>query len=206
MTTTLIIARHGNTFAADQTPTRVGARTDLPLVEKGVAQGAALGRYLKEHALLPDRVYASRLERTQQTAQAALQAAQLQRDIHILPMLDEIDYGPDENKPEAAVIARIGAQAVKDWDDHATPPDGWAVDPQAITQSWIDFANDVKGSDQTILLVTSNGTARFAPYITGDFDEFKAHYPIKLATGALGVFTDRGRGWQVEGWNIRPKG
>ena len=40
--TTLIIARHGNTFDKGDIPTRVGARTDLPLVEKGRAQAKAL--------------------------------------------------------------------------------------------------------------------------------------------------------------------
>ena len=29
-----MIVRHGNTFRAGETPTRVGARTDLPLVEE----------------------------------------------------------------------------------------------------------------------------------------------------------------------------
>ena len=29
-----MIVRHGNTFRAGETPTRVGARTDLPLVER----------------------------------------------------------------------------------------------------------------------------------------------------------------------------
>ena len=33
MVTRIIIARHGNTFTKDQTPLRVGAGTDLPLVE-----------------------------------------------------------------------------------------------------------------------------------------------------------------------------
>ena len=34
MVTRILIARHGNTFTKDQTPTRVGRHTDLPLVEK----------------------------------------------------------------------------------------------------------------------------------------------------------------------------
>ena len=44
-----MIVRHGNTFRAGETPTRVGARTDLPLVEEERARSA--GRYL--HDLLP---------------------------------------------------------------------------------------------------------------------------------------------------------
>lgn len=205
MTTTLIIARHGNTFTADQAPTRVGARTDLPLVNKGITQGHAIGRYLKENAMVPDKVYVSTLLRTQQTAQAVLEVLPTDPPVEVLPMLDEIDYGPDENKPEADVIARIGRQALTDWDEHAIVPEGWLADPEGITQNWLNFAKNLQNTDQTILVVTSNGTARFAPYITGNFEAFKARYSIKLATGALGVLIyDEGQAWQVEGWNMRP--
>ena len=48
---TLIIARHGNTFRPGETPTRVGARTDLPLVEEERARG--IGLYLKKLGLIP---------------------------------------------------------------------------------------------------------------------------------------------------------
>jgi 2,3-bisphosphoglycerate-dependent phosphoglycerate mutase len=41
-----VIVRHGNTFRAGETPTRVGARTDLPLVEEERARSA--GRYLRD--------------------------------------------------------------------------------------------------------------------------------------------------------------
>ena len=51
---TLVIARHGNTFESGETPRRVGARTDLPLTEKGRQQAQAIGHYLKEHDLIPD--------------------------------------------------------------------------------------------------------------------------------------------------------
>ena len=54
---TLIIARHGNTFGPGDTPTRVGARTDLPLVESGKAQAKALGLHFLENGLVPDVVY-----------------------------------------------------------------------------------------------------------------------------------------------------
>ena len=39
---TLIIARHGNTFRPGETPTRVGSRTDLPLVEEECCRAAFL--------------------------------------------------------------------------------------------------------------------------------------------------------------------
>ena len=48
----LVIVRHGNTFRAGETPTRVGARTDLPLVEEERARSA--GRYLREKGIVID--------------------------------------------------------------------------------------------------------------------------------------------------------
>lgn len=60
MTTRLIIARHGNTFTKDQTPTRVGGRTDLPLVES--ERGRNIGKYLKLKDMLPDVVFAAPAE------------------------------------------------------------------------------------------------------------------------------------------------
>ena len=66
--TTLIIARHGNTFGPNDTPTRVGAQTDLPLVESGQEQAKKLGTYLKENNLTPEITYCSELKRTIETA------------------------------------------------------------------------------------------------------------------------------------------
>lgn len=204
MTTTLIIARHGNTFTADQTPTRVGARTDLPLVPKGLAQGRALGLALLARDLIPDEVFVSRLQRTQQTAHEALAAMKIERPLQQAPMLDEIDYGPDENKPEAEVIARLGAQALLDWDQNAAPPAGWLVDPAAIIRNWQDFAARYAGQEKTVLAVTSNGTARFAPHVTGDFAGAAQRFTLKLSTGAFGVLRWQGERWHVADWNIRP--
>jgi len=71
--TTLIIARHGNTFNVSETPTRVGARTDLPLVESGKEQARKMGAWLKAQNLYPEIVYSSELKRTQETAQIAIE-------------------------------------------------------------------------------------------------------------------------------------
>ncbi len=204
--TRLIIARHGNTFGSEDTPTRVGKHTDFPLVEKGLEQGAAIGRYLKEHQLIPDVVYASNLQRTQQTAKAAIKASGVSNPIYTLAMFDEIDYGPDENKTEAEVIARIGAQAIKDWDEKAIVPEGWQVNPDEIIHNWRLFADQISAHDdnETVLVVTSNGIARFAPYLTGDFEGFRAQHNIKLSTGAMGLLTHENGRWIVQDWNIKP--
>ncbi len=202
----LIIARHGNTFGPDDVPTRVGGRTDLPLVEKGRAQAAAIGKYLSKNKLIPDAIYSSHLQRTYETARIASEYINAPPSIKQTDIFNEIDYGPDENKTEDAVIARIGAQAIKDWDDEGIVPAGWVSDPQELIGNWHGFADQITATDgaRTILVVTSNGIARFAPYITGNFEAFKARHNIKLATGALGILIHENDKWRVEDWNIKP--
>ncbi|MCB1531668.1 MAG: histidine phosphatase family protein [Alphaproteobacteria bacterium] len=204
--TTLIIARHGNTFGPDDTPTRVGARTDLPLVESGQEQARKIGQYLSKNRLIPDVVYTSHLSRTIETARIAIKESGVSNPTYPLDIFNEVDYGPDENKPEDEVIARIGAQAIKDWDENAVVPDGWIVHPEAIIESWHKFADQIRAHDdnETILVVTSNGIARFAPHITGDFESFAANHTIKLSTGALAIFEYKDGAWVVREWGIKP--
>ena len=203
--TRLIIARHGNTFGPDDIPTRVGKHTDLPLVESGREQARRIGAYLQAERLIPDVVYASNLQRTQETARIAIKESGVSNPVFTLDMFDEIDYGPDEDKVEADVIARIGADAIAAWDESAVVPEGWGVDPDQIIRNWQDFGEQIRAHDdnETVLVVTSNGVARFAPYLMGDFDGFRGEYEIKLATGALGVFVFENGGWVVKEWGLK---
>lgn len=204
--TTLIIARHGNTFGPDDTVTYVGGRTDLPLVEKGIEQARAIGRYLKDNRLIPDVVYSSKLQRAKETAKIAIKESGFTNPVFELDIFNEIDYGPDENKTKDAVIARIGKQALKDWDDNNTVPQGWLAHPDQIIKNWQDFADQIRAHDdnETVLVVTSNGIARFAPHITGDFEGFRAAHSPKLATGAVAILKYENNGWVVKNWNIQP--
>lgn len=201
--TKLLIARHGHTFEASDTPTRVGTRTDLTLVEEGRAQARRLGAYLKENDLIPDLILTSQLKRTREMAEIIKAEIGLPIETHPLAIFNEVDYGPDENKTEAEVKARIGEDAIKQWDENATVPDGWLIDPDQIILNWQNFANGLEVGGTT-LVITSNGIARFAPHITGEFETFRAHHNLKIATGALCVLERNETKWAVKGWNIRP--
>jgi 2,3-bisphosphoglycerate-dependent phosphoglycerate mutase len=161
---------------------------------------------LSQNRMIPDVVYCSNLQRTQETARIAVKSSGVTNPVYPLDIFNEIDYGPDENQTEETVIARIGAQAITDWDEHAKVPDGWAVDPAEVTQNWVDFAEQIAAHDdeETVLVVTSNGIARFAPHITGDFEGFRAKHSLKLSTGALGILSHNGEKWDILDWNIRP--
>lgn len=207
MTTQLLIARHGNTFGTGDIVRRVGT-TDLPLVDSGLMQGRMLGVYLKQNKLIPNIIFTSQLKRTIQTAEQALITLQMQVPIEPLSIFNEIDYGPDENQPETEVIARLGAAALIAWETNATVPSGWKVDPQAIIQQWHDFSTRLMRdyAEKTILVITSNGIARFAPYLTGNFPAFSAQYGIKISTGALCIFEKSPLSdiWNCRQWNVKP--
>jgi len=207
MTTRIIIARHGNTFTKDQTPLRVGARTDLPLVE--TERGINIGKYLKMRAFCPKAVFSAPLQRTMETARLAI--ATLDKDIPLIKdeRFTEIDYGPDEAKTEDEVIARIGQKALDDWNSMAIVPNGWHVSVEGIIKAWQDFADEVeeKYHNQTVLVVSSNGIIRFAPYLTGDFDKFAAEFNIKVGTGGVCIMEkdDNDKYWKVRAWGVKPK-
>jgi len=122
------------------------------------------------------------------------------------PLFNEIDYGVDENKPEAEVVDRVGAEALKAWDENAIVPKGWQVDVPKIIQGWLDFgASCVQNhGGKKILVITSNGIARFAPHLTGAFEAFRRDHKLKISTGALAILTHENGVWKIEGWNIKP--
>ncbi len=207
MTTRLLIARHGNTFGPGDVVKRVGT-TDLSLVDSGLLQGHRLGAYLKQNNLIPNIIFTSKLKRAIQTAEQAQNAMQTHLPIESLSIFNEIDYGPDENQPEENVIARVGAEALKAWETNAKVPNGWKVDPTEIIKNWQDFSGrliqDFAG--KTILVVTSNGIARFSPYLTGDFASFTKQHGIKISTGALCIFEKNtsSEEWDCLQWNVKP--
>ena len=201
---TVYIVRHGNTFDKGDTVTRVGARTNLPLSSSGKAQASALGRYFAMQSLHFGAAFSSPLLRTMQTAEAIVDAQSRALPIQHLDFLREVDYGPDENKPEADVIARIGQRAIDLWDSDAVVPDGWQVDTHAIMRAWRDIFDQLAVADhaQPTLIVTSNGIARFALKLAETSD---VTHQLKLKTGAFGVMElSHGASPVIRDWNRRP--
>ena len=107
--TTLIVARHGNTFEKGDTILRVGARTDLPLTAEGRAQGRRLGEKLSELGFRPSAFYSAPLRRTLETASEIALAQGINAKPIVEEFLTELDYGEDDGRPEAEVARRLGA-------------------------------------------------------------------------------------------------
>lgn len=181
MVRTLIILRHANTFDPGDTVTRVGARTDLPLSSSGRVQADSLARSFAGGPAF-DRILAGPLRRTLETADTIAGAGA----VTVSEALREIDYGPDENRPEADVIARIGADALRAWEEAAIAPAGWRVDPDGRTRMWRELFDEIAAmpDGSRVLAVTSNGVARFA---LSAADQVPSGTPLKLRTAAWGT-------------------
>ncbi|MGB3795574.1 MAG: histidine phosphatase family protein, partial [Alteraurantiacibacter sp.] len=183
----LVIVRHGNTFEAGVQPLRIGARTDLPLTRSGVEQARALGRHFAEQGWQFERVLTSPLRRTRQTADEVLGSQDAPPIVQMADFLREVDHGPDENKPESSIIARIGKSALDAWDRDAKVPPGWIVEPDARLSQWRKLLDGMGHLDGPTLLVTSNGAARFAILADAHLRTSAADLPsLKLPTGGYG--------------------
>jgi probable phosphoglycerate mutase len=220
----LIIARHGNTFRPGETPTRVGGRTDLPLVEERRARAA--GRYLLSRGIRPDRVHAAPLARTMQTAALIVEEGGWGLPVVADPRFTEIDHGPDENKTEEEVKRRLGeavaraagepllppverllalgAGCLAAWDARGEVPPGWRVDVEGVTRAWKTLAGEIPPGG-SLLLCTSNGVIRFAPcLLAGGYETFGREHALKVATGSLSFFRRGATGWHLVAWNVQP--
>ena len=191
----LFIIRHGNTFVSSAEACRIGSRTDIPLVDSGHAQAERLGTWFAQQSHPIHHLLSSPLLRARQTA-TAIAAATGHRPDGMRDWLGEIDHGPDEGRPEADVLARIGAQALANWEERGIAPDGWIVDAETRMAAWrAFFAQAGEGAD---LLVTSNGAARFALLALG-------LPPRKLRTGAFGELAIGSNGAvTLVRWDERP--
>lgn len=192
-----VIVRHGNTFEAGEPPRRIGSRTDLPLTGTGREQAEALGRHFSNWRFA--RLLAGPLSRARETAALIAAALPSPPKAESADFLNEIDHGPDEDQPEDAVLARIGAEALRRWDEEALAPPDWRVDRAQRIAAWRQLFADADATSD-ILLVTSNGAARFALLAAG-----LATGGLKLRTGAFGVIEAGPAGaLRLVEWDRRP--
>lgn len=196
------IVRHGNTFDAGEPARRIGARTDLPLVASGVEQANALGTAFAEQGLTFDRALAAPLQRTRATIERILARQPPTPAVESPDWLTEIDHGPDEGQLESSIVSRIGHDALAAWDAEARVPDSWIVDAERRIEGWRGLWETGPGR---VLIVTSNGAARFALLSDQALRHQASSLPsLKLRTGAYGVIAREQGGLRLVAWDQRP--
>lgn len=123
MTTTLLLARHGQTVW--HTENRYAGISDVALTDTGVAQARALGRWAEAHPV--DAVWTSPLSRAVLTAAPACRALHLTP--HTEPALRECDFGVVEGRTLAEFETEDPEAAEAFRSDPVTHPFPGAEDP-----------------------------------------------------------------------------
>lgn len=202
----LILARHGNTFEKDQTPTWVGAKTDLPLTSEGEAQAQRLADLIaKDYAPL-GAIIAGPLKRTQRMAEIVGQ--KVNNIFTIDERLTEIDYGLWENKSGEDIARQYGREILEKWEQEGVWPEDmlWAPSEDKLIRNISHFLEEQHkrlGEKNAInrLAITSNGILRFVyRALTGK----AAGTDAKVKTGAYCVLEPTATGWTIKSWNTRP--
>ena len=206
----LLLARHGNTFESNETPTWVGARNDLPLTKTGIAQAKNLALYIKSNNIKLDAVYCGPLQRTKIYAETILN--DLASALHpiIDQRLNEIDYGSWSGLTSVQVQENFGSKELERWEKYSAWPitGDWQGSEQTIITNVAAFSNDLVkkySSDATILAVSSNGLLRyFLKLMPHEFDTRVKNQDFKIATGRICKLIYQNNLWRLDFWNISP--
>ena len=202
----LILARHGNTFEAGETPVWVGAREDYPLTAKGEDQSRAIGAALSDAGILPARIIAGPLKRTREGAALAARACGFDGAVEIDERLKEIDYGVWGGRSDTDIADDWGAGAIEAWRERSVVPEGagWTPDPQTIeahAKAVLGAVAHNPGGD--VLLISSNGILRyFHRLIAG---AAASPEEAKVKTGHMGAARLAGGNWALDFWNLPPE-
>lgn len=198
--TRILLVRHGNTFGPGDKVVWVGAREDLPLVEKGEAQAGALGEALRAAGLTPSRIICGPLKRTRRAAEIVAELTGFSGEASIDMRLREIDYGSWGGKSCDEIIAEYGEAAHRTWNDqHKRPPGAdWSPSEAELQANALASMTDAAEQDLS-LVITSNGILR---YMYGATAGVSADVKVKTGNVCAVQFTG-GEGRRLF-WNQKP--
>ena len=206
----LILARHGNTFAAGDPVVWTGSSNDIPLVDTGKEQARALAAELKAQSLVPSLVLAGPLVRTREYADIVVSTVGLDLKPIIDPRLMEIDYGDWTGLTNDEVAKQFGSEEQDAWNERSIwPADAnWGGSREGVIAEVRSLASELEANcdnDATVLVVSSNGRIRyFLELIKGALDEHVAANNFKVKTGAYCLLELFGGSWSVLDWNKTP--
>ncbi|MGY1500893.1 histidine phosphatase family protein [Streptomyces sp. QTS52] len=155
-TTTLLLARHGQTVWHAES--RYAGVSDVPLTDVGRAQAQALGRWAAAHPV--DAVWTSTLSRAIATADPACRALGL--TAHREQGLRECDFGVLEGRTLAEFAAEDPERAAAFRADPVAHPFPEAEDPRAAAARGVDALRRIAAAHNggRVLVVAHNSLLR----------------------------------------------
>ena len=211
----LLLVRHGNTFAAGETPVRVGANEDLPLTPEGEAQAAALADVLKDAGITPDLCVTGPLQRTRRHIEIIMRDLGVAGTAEVDSRLMEIDYGAWGGLSDAEIVDRFGPVAARElaaWETESRWPSEtvtWAPGADAVRTATAALAGELAGrlaEDGIALVCSSNGILRyFLDLVPGGLPKAQSEGRAKMSTGAASVLRldAGGIAAEVVAWNVK---
>jgi probable phosphoglycerate mutase len=200
----ILLVRHGNTFEDGAPVVRVGARSDLPLTAKGLAQAKAFADAVRAANIAVGPFLAGPLARTRTFVTHGFGVRPREDD-----RLREIDYGTWEGLTDAQIAAAVGADVLEAWNRRCVWPagQGWSPDADALERGAAALLDELAAGDAAFVpvLCSSQGILRY--FVRRDASWFAD----ALTQGRLGVGTGNccgmecGRdGARVAFWNAKP--
>jgi len=201
----LFLLRHGNTFEAHQTPTQVGAASDLPLTAQGCAQAEHFANYLQAEGVRPQAIYAGSLQRQTKTAHLVQQRMAPPPALYLQQRaLTEIDYGPWEGLTSEEIVTKW-PEAYKGWTEQGLWAEGifgrTLQEHREEIDRFLEHLQKSYTSHDTLVAVTSNGVMRF--FYAYGLDKWKMEN-VKVKTGHFCELVLSPHSVKIIQWNVDP--
>ncbi|NQY44198.1 MAG: histidine phosphatase family protein [Legionellales bacterium] len=160
----LYFVRHGNTFNSNEKPRQIGAKTDIPLTEKGIEQIRQLKKHFSTKNISFANYYCGSLKRQIQTAQILSDNDR----VNIVHELDEIDYGLWENLTSDEIKNKFPTE-YKKWNKQAIwPHNVFHGSDDACINALKNLIHNIPYSDTgNTLVVSSQGIIRYLLFLSG---------------------------------------
>ncbi len=204
MNPTVILCRHGNTFAKGEKVVMVGAREDLPLTGEGVQQARAIGTVLGGAGIQISRVLSGPLQRTKVFAEQLMVEARCVAPLSIDPRLTELDYGAWSGLSDQEIRERYGQEALSRWQEASERPEGVKFMPSAeqVREEIRSLLGELAALEGLSLVVSSNGRLREFGRVCRKSAEKSSSF--KMRTGSASVIEFRDGAWDMLTWDLRP--
>ncbi len=209
----IIFLRHGNTFESTEVPVQVGAKTNLPLTEKGRQQAEAACAYLEKNRLVPDHIYTGPLTRHLETAD--ILASHFEAPVIHTSALNEIDYGQWEGKTVEEIKTQW-SESYQAWAEQAIWPSDifdaqhHLFSHQQALKNWLEELSHNTEPTSTVLAITSNGLLKIIltmiPELALSLFENHGFDNYKVKTGGLCIveYDTFAKKLSVKNWNVTP--
>lgn len=171
--TQLVLIRHGQ--SAYNYDNRFTGTADCPLSPVGRVEAVQVGRELQHLSVQLDKVYCSKLQRTQETFSIIAKTVSPMYDhaaVQSVPALNERNYGLLQGRNKKQAVAQYGSAAVERWRRSYTdiPPGGESLEQtgERVVRFYTALVQpDLQAGCRILLLAHGNTLRSLMMYLEG---------------------------------------